>query len=245
MQFKSLNICSHVVAAAQVNNDTDGFVQWYRKNFGNRLPNLTQLATHGMPAHAGRKGGKAPRKKAAPRLLPTTENRILLQNIHIVNNSVESQNHRITQSHTGNSCVSKFTMPPYLSQPLFPMSLPTPLMYSHPYVSHPYSSNQQPLPFQSHFCGGATPGSLQTPLQYGASAPVHSTMKKDFTVCFKFGNVSVCSGCRQHFLHSDDLLIRHEEFRLYNSPVTGAPASKFGDAYYHPSRDGQLTGFAY
>ena len=114
------------------------------------------------------------------------------------------------------------------------MSLPTPLMYSHPYVSHPYSSNQQPLPFQSHFCGGATPGSLQTPLQYGASTPIHSTMKKDFTVCFKFGNVSVCSGCRQHFLHSDDLLIRREEFRLYNSPVTGAPASKFGNAYYHP-----------
>ena len=42
MQFKSLNICSHVVAAAQVNGDTDGFIQWYRKNFGNRLPNLTQ-----------------------------------------------------------------------------------------------------------------------------------------------------------------------------------------------------------
>ena len=73
MQFKSLNTCSHVVAAAQVNDDTDGFVQWYRKNFGNRLPNLTQLATHDIPAHAGRKGGKTPRKKAAPCPLPTTE----------------------------------------------------------------------------------------------------------------------------------------------------------------------------
>ena len=50
MQFKSLNICSHVVRASQVNNGTDGFVQWYRKNFGNRWPNLTLLATHGMAA---------------------------------------------------------------------------------------------------------------------------------------------------------------------------------------------------
>ena len=61
-------------------------------------------------------------------------------------------------------------------------------------------------------------------------------MKKDFTVCFKFGNASVCSGCRQHFWHSDDILKRHEEFRLYNSPVTGGPASKFGNAYLLPPK---------
>ena len=114
------------------------------------------------------------------------------------------------------------------------MSPTAPLMYSHPYINNPYSSIQQQFPFQHHFCAGATPSALQTPPQYAVSTPVHSTMKKDFTVCFKFGNVSVCSGCRHNFLHSDDLLIKHEEFRSYNSPVTGAPASKFGNAYYHP-----------
>ena len=98
-KFIFLNICSHVVAAAQVNDDIDGFIQWYCKNFGNRLPNLTQLASHGMPTHPRRKGGKAPKKKAAPRPLPTIENHVLLQNIHIVNNSAESQNHSITQTH--------------------------------------------------------------------------------------------------------------------------------------------------
>jgi len=33
MQFKSLNICSHALAAAHINDDVDGFIQWYRKKF--------------------------------------------------------------------------------------------------------------------------------------------------------------------------------------------------------------------
>ena len=226
MQFKSLNICSHVLAAAHVNGDTDGFIQWYRKNFGNRLPNLTQIASHGMPATAGRKGGKAPRKKTAPRPVLTSENRVPLQTIHIVNNSTaESQNNAITQTHAG---VSSCTSPPYPSQPSFPMPLPIPpppFMYNpHPYASHSYSNSQQL--HQPHFQPYSGVGPAPPP-QYAASTP-------EFTVCFKFGNVSVCSGCRQNFLHSEDVLIRHAEFRSYNSPVTGAMASKFGNAYYHP-----------
>ena len=163
-----------------------------------------------------------------------------------MNNSAESQNQCITQ---GNLQVSRFTTPPYFSQPLFPMFPSASLMYNYPFVSHPYSSNQQPSPFQNQFCAGATPSysRLQTPPHYGPSCSALQTlpqcavstsgntmMKKDFIVCFKFGNVSVCSGCRQNFFHSDDILIKHEEFRVYNSPVTGAPASKFGNAYYHP-----------
>ena len=38
---------------------------------------------YGMPAGAGRKGGKAPRKKAAAHSVPTNENYIPLQNINI------------------------------------------------------------------------------------------------------------------------------------------------------------------
>ena len=88
MQFKSLNICSHTLAAAHINDDVDGF----HKKFGNRLPNLTQLASHGMPANARRKGGKAPRKKTAPRSVITSENRIPLLN----NSTADNQNNFIT-----------------------------------------------------------------------------------------------------------------------------------------------------
>jgi len=104
------------------------------------------------------------------------------------------------------------------------MSPPPPLMmYNHyPYVSHMYSNSQQ----LNHLHFGVGPAPFDAPRQYAAST-------LDFTVCFKFANVSVCSGCRQHFSPSEDLLIRHAEFRLYNSPVTGAMASKFGNVYYH------------
>jgi len=122
MQFKSLNICSHTLAAAHINDDVDGFIQWYRIKFA-------QFDSHGMPANAGRKGGKTPRKKTAPRSVITSENHIPLQSIHVVNNSTaDNQNNSITQSHGG---VSSSISPPYSSLPLFPMSSPPPFMYSH------------------------------------------------------------------------------------------------------------------
>ena len=127
MQFKCLNICSHTLAAARINDDVDGF----HKKFGNRLPNLTQLASHGMPANAGRKVGKAPRKKTT-RSVITSENRIPLQSIHVVNKS--TADNETTQSHCGvSSCIS----PPYSLLPLFPVPSPPPCMYSHyPNASH-------------------------------------------------------------------------------------------------------------
>ena len=100
------------------------------------------------------------------------------------------------------------------------MSPPTPLMYNHPYVSHPYSNIQQPLPFENHFCASATPScsSLQTPPQYApscspcaVSTSVDSMMSKDFTVCFKFEKCE-CVFCHQNFLHSDEVVIKHKEF---------------------------------
>ena len=53
-------------------------------------------------------------------------------------------------------------------------------------------------------------------------------------LCFKTGNISVCSGCRVTFTECDDLVVRHSEYRTFNSPRTGLPTSKYGNAYYHP-----------
>ena len=63
-QYKAIHICSHVVAAAKISGDLDKFLchQYQR---GKQLINLTELATHGMPAGAGCKGGKLPKKKPA------------------------------------------------------------------------------------------------------------------------------------------------------------------------------------
>ena len=57
--------------------DLQKFVQWYRYH-GKKVPNLTQLSMHGMPAAAGRKGTKMPRKKTSKKSLPVDDNRIPL-----------------------------------------------------------------------------------------------------------------------------------------------------------------------
>ena len=84
-QFKSLKICSHTVAAAQCNGEINKFMDVYRKKYGRLQPNLSELAIHGMPAGAGRKGGKTPRKKRHSQI-STDENRIPLQVSQRVNN---------------------------------------------------------------------------------------------------------------------------------------------------------------
>ena len=61
--YRSLSICSHVVAVAELNSKLGQFIEWYRK--ANKIPSLSKLATSDMPKGRGRKGGQAPRKKQA------------------------------------------------------------------------------------------------------------------------------------------------------------------------------------
>ena len=58
--------------------DLVGFMKVYRKKYGRRPPNLSDFAVHDVPAGAGRKGGKLPKKKTRPKVA-AEENRIPLQ----------------------------------------------------------------------------------------------------------------------------------------------------------------------
>ena len=40
----------------------------------------------------------------------------------------------------------------------------------------------------------------------------------------------------ENFTQFDDLVVRHAEQRMFNSPRTGLPTSKYGNAYYHPKQ---------
>lgn len=62
-QYKSLSLCSHTVAAAESNQELRFLTQWYRTKRAKQPSNLGALAMHGMPAGAGRKGGKLPKRK--------------------------------------------------------------------------------------------------------------------------------------------------------------------------------------
>ncbi len=59
--FKSLGICSHSVAVAEVNKQLSEFLVSFKKT--KKRPNFTQLALHGMPAGRGKKGSQASRKR--------------------------------------------------------------------------------------------------------------------------------------------------------------------------------------
>lgn len=67
--FKSINMCSHVVAAAENNGDLLSFVRWFYTKHGSGL-NLMQIVAHDMPAGARRKNGKLAKKVKPKQLLP-------------------------------------------------------------------------------------------------------------------------------------------------------------------------------
>ena len=63
-----------------------------------------------------------------------------------------------------------------------------------------------------------------------------------FSLVLLAGKISVCSGCRQKFPRTPsgcyaappyNMAIQHMEERHFNSPVTGMPTSRHGNAYYH------------
>jgi hypothetical protein len=64
--YKSLSICSHVVATAEVCNNLTKFLDWYTEAHSSKPLNLYQAAKYNMPTGAGCKGGKP--KKQRPLL---------------------------------------------------------------------------------------------------------------------------------------------------------------------------------
>ena len=67
--------------------------------------------------------------------------------------------------------------------------------------------------------------------------PPLDSMHSKFELCFRSGNISVCNGCKNKFdknaRHPLDLVVRHQEWRRYTSPISSQAESRFGNAYYH------------
>lgn len=61
VKFRSLGICTHSVAVAEINRQLSEFVTAFKKTM--KKPNFTRLATHGMPSGRGKKGTQPPRKR--------------------------------------------------------------------------------------------------------------------------------------------------------------------------------------
>ena len=59
--WKSMNICSHSLAVAHVNNSLKEFCDLYRKS--KRLPSISRLVLTGLPSGIGKKGNRVNRKR--------------------------------------------------------------------------------------------------------------------------------------------------------------------------------------
>ena len=169
-------------------------MNWFKTKRSSNSPNFMQLGTHGMPAGAGRKGGKVAKKKqTAKRLAPSDENRVALDTTPRFQSPMQSTLNAAASpvsSFTGDytmcppSCSSSqldnygpstsggFQSPSVFQQPQYPGY--TPWLWSPP----PWVSSN-PLPRVSQ-----SPGMAPVPID------------NPYKVCFKSGNISVCNGCR-------------------------------------------------
>ena len=97
LNFKSIGICSHTVAAAESNHELSLYLTWYEKNKASKPTNLFQLAKHGMPAGAGCKGGKPKRSR---RKASSAQKMI---NAELIHDSSPSVQYTVSQSTSSTS----------------------------------------------------------------------------------------------------------------------------------------------
>ena len=224
LNYKSMGICSHSVAVAQLNNKLQQFVNAFSKV--KRKPNFTSLAVHGMPSGRGRKGGQAPRarKKASEPVTDRTER---------LSSSVSMASHLPAVGEMNNSTMLNLTANYPHGNSLYCQPSYQSSSYSGPGPSwmYPY--------FPECYSGGpyncTSPLASQPPPQ--PSTPVMAEESTPFNLCFIAGNISKCAGCGNKYtkpvIPPHDLCIQHREWRSFTPSGGGSQQSKFAPAYYH------------
>ena len=74
--FSAMQICSHVVAAAEVNGELALYINSFKKAKGKQPANMTRVAKQGLPAGAGQKVEKPTKKKPPCQEPPSDGNRV-------------------------------------------------------------------------------------------------------------------------------------------------------------------------
>ena len=229
--FKSIKLCSHTVAASEVNGELKEFINWFKSKGSCDTPNLMQLGIHGMPAGAGRKAGKlAKKKQTSKRTTPTDDNRVALD-------TTPRFQHQM-QSHF-NAAVSPVTSFAGDYATYVPSSYSSSHLVSYgPSMSGGFQSPSvvQQYPIYPPWMWSPPPLVNPMTMVNPTNSVPPSPPENPYKLCFKRGNISICNGCRNSFTQADSIVIQHAEFRHYTSPASGLPASKFGNAYYHPKR---------
>lgn len=222
--FKSIKLCSHTVAASEVNGELKEFIKWIKSKGSCDTPNLMQLGTHGMPAGAGRKAGKVAKKKqTSKRATPSDDNRVALDTTPRIQCQMQSNFNATVSPVTASFTYDHATYLPSYSSSHLDSYVPS--------TSGGPSVLQQPQ-YPTYPPWMWSPPPWVNPVNSIPPSPPDSPYK----LCLKRGNISICNGCRNNFTKAYSIVIQHAEFCHFTSPQSGLPASKFGNAYYHPRR---------
>ena len=239
--WKSLGVCSHSIAGAEVNGKLSQFIAFVQKK--KKRPNITCLGTTSMP-----RGRGCPRKRKAR--TPCTSR---------VSMCTPGDGNTEQMMTSTSSSSSPQASTAGISSPVLQSSLrvnvsgmssvATPSgsgwqAYNDPSTYTPYPScpswmwpppSYSPWTWPNSLPPPTPPTSLPSMSSYPLSAQSqgHDTYK----ICFKVGNNNIhLHGCQNTFSAADKIVVQHAEFRQFTSPRTGLPSSKYGNTYYHPSR---------
>ena len=228
VNWKSLGICSHTVAVAEVNGKLLQFLSLCKKK---KKPNLTSLLTTDLPKGSGRKGAVPPRKRKSKEPVSTHIGMSINKSTSIDTSvptccpNTHAQTYPLMQSPDSSSVSVQFS--PYTVAPQCNV-------LQSPYIYGSAFSYNYPVTNPNWHTGYSSPFTFN-PHNYKPTVP--------FQLAFITGNISCCFGCRGKYSKSlslsppADLCIKHQDWREFTSTSTGTPQSRYGNVYYHCKPD--------
>ena len=220
-------------------------------------PNFSRLSMSGLPrGSAGRKGAKAPRKKAIKRRkIVSEENYADIVRSLTFDSDDENNDSRSGNGASGSCGPLQNTnwgppRPPYIGYPDCYSYYGNPFYNQSYYGLSRYASPSYPFAADNSNPKGTTtqPFRSDTYLEESntsAQLPAHSAASCPFFIKLLNNRIKVCAGCKgahmkdangQLLPSPNNLCIGHKEALSFINPKTGLDCAKEGNCYYHINR---------
>ena len=206
--YQACKVCAHIVAIAMKNGDLNSFLSWHKKR--NHQVNTTAIAQSDLPLNSVGK------KKSARKGISKQKSAKIRKICAETDDSSWNLRPALANATT---VQNQLAMSVNVQSSSSPVIMPSQSSVIVPSQTYGHSSQLFPQDFA---------------IFPAPSAP--------FILILLHGNISVCTGCRQQFPRNPNgdyadppynMAIQHMEPRTFNSPITGMPTSKVGNAYYH------------
>ena len=247
--FSHRHICAHTIAAAEHNTDLedylDDFGKFVKTSKGYRVasPNFSKVSMSGLPrGTAGRKGSKAPQKKAVKRRNVVDE-----ENRTDIINTLPCQDDDLDDE-------APILPPPIVSQSptssnvsnsVFPSSSTAPVYDTFQFQQYPYYHDYFNYPPAFGYPQWQSYPTTRSSY-YPNNCDTHSKqLSNPFYIRLLNSRIKVCAGCKGPHLKGangrplpspHNLCLSRRENMSYMNPKTGLQSTKEGNCYYHLNR---------